>query len=253
MRSSLVKLVPLEDEYKYTQGFRSVYAYNEETKLHIEATNSTANLSDHDVYSDMLFVDFDSFPDSAKKLAIHLNNMKVKYYVYVSGNRSFHFHIPIVPMYGKDVPFSQKQWIINNSENADLSFYHSSGQFRLIGTKHYKTGKYKGLLYDHNGSILNINVQQKPKFQPLPKCVIGSSDDTEHYELMLLSVKYYEGNRRNTLFKIIMEGLRVGIPTKQLIYDAIMWGRDLPTPLSDMEVTIFIEPMIRKHREDYNE
>lgn len=248
IRLDKIKLVPLSNLPLYTQGFRSVYAYTDETKEYILKENSTAGLEDHDVYSDTLFVDFDNQPESSKAFAIHLNNMGIKYDVYHSGNRSFHFHVHLVKMFGKDVPYSQKEWMKNNSTNSDLSFYHTSGMYRLVGTIHFKTRKPKVLLYSHQGKLLDISKVNKPTFHHIEVSDDYIERSHEDYDYMLFMRYLSEGNRRNHMFKIAMKGIEVGISDAQIISDCIWFNHRLHLPLDDIDVIQYLEPILRRHR-----
>lgn len=199
-----VKLVPLENKHAYT-GFRSVYAYTEDTKNNIELRGNTRELKDP-VYSDELLLDFDDNKQAADELAMWLTCQGYTHSKWFSGNRSIHIHVDIEPMFGVDVPTQQKQWVSKHAPKADTSFYHHCGVYRLPWTWHEKNlGNRKEKINAFVGTKLCINenvsniLKSSPKFQETKK-------SKKELTQMLHSLYFRQvgaGERRPTIFKLV--------------------------------------------------
>lgn len=184
-------------------GFRSVYLYNKETYNKIVEQNAVRKLDRYPVYSDTLFVDFDDGDNSIDNLKSILSHSNIAWKMYFSGSKGYHFHIPIKPMYGRYVPFSQKQFIKGLGINtADTSIYKHTGLFRLPGTWHQVTGNKKELIEEQEGTILHI-----PYIEPQEQVAVATG---EIGELLAALNRCYEyttsepgpGHRHNSLLSI---------------------------------------------------
>ena len=155
-RNTQIRLVRASELSEYT-GFRSVYGFDESVSDMIEYLGSTAGLDDFPVYSDVLLVDFDDEWKAADRLAEKLKRWGTGYKRYHSGGRSAHFHIPIRPLKGLDIPHRQKLWMEKHAPRADMSIYNKSSLFRLEGTYHRKyPGECKRLVEEFEGELLEI-------------------------------------------------------------------------------------------------
>lgn len=137
------------------EGFQSVFGVSLDTARELYRLGSRAGFCG-EVYCDTLLVDFDDTPEQAKAAEEFFEKAGIAFLKYDSGNRSIHFHVPIVPMTGENVPFSVRSWVLTNLPGADLSFYHHQGMYRLPGTRHQKTGRRKTLLRKSIGTRLRI-------------------------------------------------------------------------------------------------
>lgn len=199
------KLVPLRDAHLHT-GFRSAFAYPEPVAKLIAQSGSTAGLRGQPVYADVLLMDFDNIDPSVFR--DWLVQQGIAFDRYDSGNRSIHFHIPLQPIEGVWVPQACKQWVEAHSiVQADTSFYHPAGQFRLPGTYHTKNpGRCKELLESVPGKLLVL--------EPSAPAVVleleheADEEPTQFYAALLLPAN--EGDRRPTVFRLAVAGLRSG-------------------------------------------
>ena len=78
------------------QGFQSVFGYPEETQQIIAKQGNTRDIAHLPVYCDTMFVDFDDKDVEANQFRNSLCECGIGYTMYESGNRSFHFHIPVL-------------------------------------------------------------------------------------------------------------------------------------------------------------
>lgn len=182
-------------EVQSKTGFRSVYGFP------IKPVSSKG-LKEHEVFSDVLFLDFDDGETgNCVRACSLLDSHQIGYDMFTSGSKGVHFHIPIQAMQGKSVPFSQFQFVKGLDLGADLSLYRASSLIRLEGTVHAKTGKKKTKIKTVSGSRLEIDLVEPPT-----KFVQMLVPETDAYETAF--VKYItnmystpaEGTRTNTLW-----------------------------------------------------
>lgn len=143
------------------KGFRSVYLYPAEAVRHMIEKGAVRGINQFPVYSDTLFVDFDDGDASIEKMIKILESAGVAYEMFFSGSKGYHFHVPIKPMFGTNVPYSQKQFILGlGISSADTSIYKHTGLFRLPGTWHQVTGNPKESIRKNPGKELTIPLVQ---------------------------------------------------------------------------------------------
>jgi hypothetical protein len=229
-RSGAPRLVPLEDQHKYT-GFRSVYCYNSDVKALIDSRGSTADLREYPVYSDTLFVDFDNTDSSAFKQYLIEQNIAFKHFD--SGNRSDHYHIEIESICGVWVPTSQKAWMKEHAPDADLSFYHPSGVYRLPRTYHAKTGKPKKLIAEYAGSLLIIPQAE----QEQTEVEIQEGGDKTTLAMLLLASRG-EGKRRPHLFQLAVASLECGHSYEEALSNLEFWNSRMSSKPHEPQVLI---------------
>lgn len=218
-RTGPIRLVPLAEVDQHT-GFRSVFCYSDEVADLIRESGSTRELQGVSVYSDTLFVDFDNQDPGPFRQA--LVERGVGFQAYDSGNRSCHFHIPVEPMEGPWVPLAQKQFMKGLAPEADLSFYHAAGQYRLPRTYHSKTGRPKTLIEQVEGKLLVI-----PKTEPREfRISLAGSDASEEYLHLLLTQRAAVGARSMHLFKIAITGAELGKTPEDVLDDLRYWNEN---------------------------
>ena len=233
------KLVPLADREKHT-GFTSVYGYMEDVVDHIETTGRTAGLGRFRVYSDMLYLDFDNNEEAAWAIQPALSNYK--YEAFTSGNRSIHFHIPIEPMYGMNVPYSQKEFVKSLTDKADMTIYHHSAMYRLAGTIHRKTGNPKTKIFARTkGDILvveNLPMRAAQHYGTSPR------PDTNYNDMLgnLLYSRAFEGFRHQKAMNIALACQKSGKTGDQARTYLLKWNdtRCFP-PKSEVELNKIVK------------
>lgn len=237
-RTGAPKLVSYGAKYQHV-GFTSVYGYPLEAQKHIESTSSTRGLSKFAVYSDTLYVDFDNEEEAAENLEMYLLVHGYAFERYHSGGRSIHFHIPIVPMYGINVPHSQKLWIERYAPKADVSIYRHTGLYRLPGTYHVKNpGNKKRMEVAHNGPT-------KLKIENVPRGVtVQEEEEVQNPEFFynvlgkLLHRRMDQGGRHKHAFKIAMAGKAAQLPRDRVESLLRMWNNTNCFPSKeDWEIT----------------
>jgi hypothetical protein len=229
MRHGRIELVPV-DELEGLRGFRSVYEFNEDIAKEIQQRNSTAGLRGVPVYSDTLFLDFDDAATAATKFKELLIDKNYAYDEYTSGNRSVHFHVYIEPMEGPNVPYYQKSWVKKHAPNADISFYHPAGIYRLPLTFHSKRpGFRKQLLSSRGGDRLKI-----PTDIPVPKRPVYNPGESSTKSLTIFMDMLYkpqaEGNRTPYMCKLLGCARLAGLTGEQALDYILMWNSDHAKP-----------------------
>jgi len=227
-RNGPPKLVPLSEVHNY-RGFRSVFAWNEVLTEHVNATGSTRDMRGMPVYCDVVLVDFDN--TDPHEFISYLDTARIGYEVYDSGNRSVHVHIPIEPIEGEWVPRAVKHFVRQHAPNADLSFYHQAGMYRLPGTYHKKTGRSKELVNSVCGDKLIIT---EPAVQPLPVRDADASTVPEDFYMCLLR-RRGPGQRSPHIWLLARMACDIGLSREDAMLALIWWNDRFADPPQDMQ------------------
>lgn len=213
------RLVPLADVGKYT-GFRSVCAYDDETAELIREQGSTRFLRGRPVYADVLLVDFDNTDPSPFRN--YLRSAGLAFEEYDSGNRSAHFHIPLVPIFGAWVPEAMKRFMKEHGPTADMSFYHPAGQYRLPGTYHAKRpGRCKTLIAKSDGQPLTLEPPLKHKELSFE---FAENEDAEAQLFLLITQAKGEGHRSMHLWRIAATAAEAGRTFDEALEHMRFWN-----------------------------
>ena len=135
--------------------FCSVYAVRREDAEAIESTSGTAAGFKGIVWSQKLWVDFDTY-EAAAEAEKTLDKLGVGYVVYDTGGRGKHIGINRDAKPSHTLPGQDKAWVQANLSGADLSLYWHLHLIRLPGTVHEKTGKPKKLVSRKEGSSIQL-------------------------------------------------------------------------------------------------
>ncbi|MDB4725822.1 hypothetical protein OAF54_00205 [bacterium] len=235
------------DDIEGMVGRRSVYEFPRETcewvmnnwseKYQCHGSFNGLVAANLPVYSDMLFMDVDDDPESARKYIECLKKWDITHGVWDSGNRSVHIHIQCEPQEDSRVPVSQKrfveEWGASIGASTDTSFYHAAGLYRLPGTIHEKTGKPKVCVGGHWGSPLSYELVDIQRY-PVP-------DDSEQllasvWRLLLTPIG--AGGRHFHVFKIASNAARLGWPVDKILTHTLAWNswQDTPFRLTSDEI-----------------
>lgn len=229
-RNGTPKLVPISEVGKYT-GFRSVYAYPKAMADHIRSTGRTSDMRDQSVYSDTLFMDFDDVDPVGFR--DWLKYFGVAYEEWDSGNRSVHFHITIEPMFGSHVPYSQKLWVKEHAPQADITFYHPAGQYRLPRTFHKKNpGHCKKLVYKQTGSKLYIPERE----QEFENYLFNFEEGNKSQFFTMLLVPKDQGHRQPYIWQMATVAAESGIDLHSAFEAISWWNSTLACPAHPEQV-----------------
>ncbi len=205
-------------------GFRSVYSYPNYVRDHIEQQKSTAGLEWAEVYSDCLFMDFDNQPDAAREMVQFLVDEDYQHEAWDSGGRSVHLHIPIVPIVGQQVPWSQRVWVQRHAPKADVSFYTHAGQYRLAGTRHEQTGRRKTLTHEMPGRVLQLPMVERPGTDFTYRSSGGMGHLAESTFFAQLLRHKGEGERRVFAWHLAKLGKAAGLSIDDVMSKVLWWN-----------------------------
>jgi hypothetical protein len=230
-RSGPPRLIPLADVDGQT-GFRSIVAYPEDVAQLIRDQGGTANLRGQPVYADTLFIDFDGHEPT--EFRAWLQGSGLAYTEWDSGNRSVHFHIPLVPIFGPWVTDAMRKWVKQHAPTADISFYHPAGQYRLPGTFHSKRpGQCKSLVCGREGNLLELRPAARETFAAAYQAT-GSRE--EFFRTLTQAVG--EGHRRPRAWLLATQAAECGMEFDDAVEHLLWWNGNLVDPPHEPETII---------------
>lgn len=244
-RSALPDLFKLEDT-----GYCSVYAFEESAKWAIKAQGDATGLSRFPVYSDRLWIDIDSADSTpqevervkeyTRELTRQFKTLDYSFTVWDSGSKGFHIAIVIEPMFGRDVPWSQLQYIKAAGITCDYSLYQAGRLLSNPGRLHPKTGRKKTKVFEHKGSvILSIPMLKSPDKPDLDSDSLTDSD-MARIALNRLSCMIQDaplpGMRHTTMWSVASQCLEAGLKY-DLVFGLLCWVNKMnPSPKDEAEV-----------------
>lgn len=207
-----------EQELADMSGFRSICKYQPEDAQEAKDNRSTRILKGRVLYIDTLFLDFDDCEKDANNFHRWLKDEDVSYERFNSGNRSVHFHIPVVVPPSPHAAYTCKQYVKELTHNtADTSYFHHAGLFRLTGTVHEKTGNPKVLLETGGVSPLEFSlVEPANKFLVLDTDLDLLQVVMLNYESMLFNGPT-PGHRHMKLWQIGKDMSQAGLSVSTAI------------------------------------
>lgn len=225
--------------------FRSYFGYPEWVWKLIEAQGNSSGLGDLPVYCNEIVIDVDEDSEvgAVRRGLLQLGVFFMEY----SANRGLHFAIPIYPVMGVNVVHSIKMWLLSwiEAEQIDMSMLHPSGQIRLAGSVHEKSGLKRSLLRTVPGSILMLEQKIRPPIYVRDATGVDDGimrDWSNAQYTKALRVGQLSGNRYPYLFKFIKLGLDAGISGKVLLRDALLWNTLCKPPHNQY----YIEDMVTR-------
>lgn len=231
-RSSKIKLVTKEELTNLT-GFQSIYGFPPDVATKVLDQGGTWGMRSLKLYSDTLFLDIDDNDELANRIQQHLENQEIGHEMYFTGNRGYHFSIPIVPMLGVSVPLDQKRWVNHYFKGVDTSIYKTSGLIRLPGTYHTSNpGKKKVLVSSYTASEpLEIDLSTVPL--EAPKQISTDLDDAEGLLDRGWLRRDFETGRNRSIYNRAFLCSVTGIDEDRaiellLMYNSIMVSPSLP-------------------------
>lgn len=240
-RSGPPRMVAL-DEVSNHSGFRTIVAYDDVVAGIIMKQGGTQNLRGFPVYADTLFLDFDDHDPT--EFRDWLKQSGLAYTEWDSGNRSFHYHIPLVPIYATWVTAAMKIWIKEHAPKADISFVHNAGVYRLPGTFHSKNaGRCKVQIASGEGKPLTL---ERPPIAVMSFDTGDAEGSIEDFFCLLLQHKS-EGHRAPHLFKMAITGAEAGLPYEETLSHLRWWNEKMTTiPRDDLTVQKQCESAYRR-------
>lgn len=169
-RGTMVPRTALADIYsRPDSGYCTAYAFDGHAAAAIRAQGDSKGLGRFPVYSDRLWIDFDAdvleeARQKARDLATFLKEQDHSFTVWFSGGKGYHVCIKIEPMKGRDVPYSQSEFVKSWNVQCDYSLYQHGRLLSNPGRLHPKTGIKKHKVMEWSGSkLLSIPVLVAPQ------------------------------------------------------------------------------------------
>ncbi len=229
-RSGKPKLVPLSDADNY-RGFRSTFAFDDEVADIIRIQGGTAGLRGFPVYCDTIFMDFDGHDPA--EFRDWIRSSGIGHSEFSSGNRSIHYHIPIVPVFGAWVPDAVKRWTLQHAPSADISYLHQAGMYRLPGTFHHKNpGACKSLLFEMSGDPVVLTEPQARELAPITRDI----EVSEEYLFTELMSKKQAGGRSLHIWKLATIAGKLGKSEAETMSILEWWNEMNCSPMHSEDV-----------------
>lgn len=228
----------LSDVQPEKAQYRSVYGFPSSTQDRITTQGHMKNLEGMMLYSDMLLIDIDDADNVEAALNI-LKELGIGYSKWTTGNRGVHIHIPIIPMTGVNVIYSQKHWLqsVGLWSLIDSSIYRPAGQFRAPGARHLKTGGIKTKLKDNTGKLLEIRMLKPPPVVHTD-WELETSTPTKEFDFYMNLLSYRSmGGRHPHMYILWMSGKKAGLDREEL-EDCIRWWNHTCTDLPHSDISI---------------
>lgn len=245
-RSALPDFFRLPDS-----GYCSVYAFSEEAKWAVRAQGDATNLSRFPVYSDRLWIDIDGADSSetevarvaayTRQLTKQFIAQDLNFSVWSSGSKGFHVCIKIIPMLGKDVPYSQLRYVQDTLKVvSDFSLYQHARLLSNPGRLHPKTGRRKTKVYEHQGTtILSIPMLVAPSKLDVDSDSLTDSDlGRIGFQRLAAFIQDtpLAGMRHTKLWSLASGLLEAGMSRELVFMNCSYVNKFLPDPKTDEEV-----------------
>lgn len=167
-------------------GFCSVYSFSEVAALDIIAAGNSAGYSRYTPASDWLVIDLDDGDKQLQKAIDTLLGMGLRFQVWSSGGKGYHFIVPHQFLEDKALPYSHRRFVENLGLVADWSLYGAHSLVALPGRIHTKTKIKKILIHSYEGALLElplVPVPDRPEFR------VTAVSDTEQRLIGIAKLK----------------------------------------------------------------
>lgn len=243
IRYGAPQLIKFSEQYG-KNGFISLFGFPEPVTQLIQKQRGTFGLATTKLYSAMVYLDFDNADEAARASERWLRDRSIIYALYNTGNRGWHVHIPIVPLYEIGVVERIKEFVGKTFPGADMGIYKSSGIIRIPGTQHAKTGHRKvQVRCNLQGTLLSVPVatRQTPVYQY--DAEDGHAGVKLDQAMMLFGI---QGEMKNTAYKIAGYAKKAGKDSHEASELLHLWSNTMcPSPLKDFEISGIITSAFR--------
>lgn len=223
-------------------GFRSIYGFAKEACDYFRNIGSVRGAKHFSVFGDELFIDIDNNDEEAGRISDVLTEMGLGFSVYNSGGKGYHIVLKHQPIFDRNLPYSQKEWVRKQGFKSDMCLYTQNHLIRLPRTRHAKTGRYKELEHKVEGALIDLQLVQ----EPAKVYANGSSDFEFSLEEFagiisrIASEPPRPGERNNKMFSLCAGILSCGLKFSTVKDIVENLNSSFPDPLEDSElVTIF--------------
>jgi hypothetical protein len=199
------------------EGFTSLYSVTLETANAIRQAGTTAGFKGT-VWSERLWLDVDSY-EEAEKVERKLYEMELDFVGYDSGGKGAHFGILRSNPPSHLLPSQDRSWATTHFPQCDSSIYTHLHLFRLPGTLHEGSGRYKELVTEHKGGALSVpSVEFALKSSQSFESVKLDESVFDNLKVMANTVPEFNGQRHARLVK-----LAYALKEKNVSIDIAYW------------------------------
>lgn len=237
-------------------GYCSVYAFDAAAAFAIRSQSNSQGLGRFPVYSDRLWIDIDAANSTTEEiervkaytrtLTRQFQELGFSFTVWDSGSKGFHIAIKIEPMFGKDVPWSQLQFVQHSLKvSCDYSLYQHGRLLSNPGRVHPKTGRKKSKVFEHAGTtVLSIPIVNAPERLDVDSDSL-TDKDLARIGLARLSSLIFDapmpGMRHTQFWSVASQCLEAGLKS-ELVFGLLCWINKMsPTPKDESEVRRAVE------------
>jgi hypothetical protein len=187
-----------------------------------------AGIDNAPVYSDCLFIDFDS-RSGVLEMERYLRSTGIGYSRWATGRRGAHLHIDIEPMRGVHVPQSQLEWVRTRFDGhidgiVDDTTFRKTSIIRLPGTWHEKNpGRRKERLYNVVGNRLVIPALSEPPVGSIKKKDIPDTKGAADFWLAMITRKGEPG-RNQRVYSLGCLARECGLSHEKGLEAVIHWA-----------------------------
>lgn len=230
-------------------GYCTVFAFDKFAAEAIRAQSNSQGLGRFPVYSDRLWIDIDrdnlSEANAYTKIVANiLKRLDYSFSVWESGGKGYHVCVKISPMFGHDVPHSQRCFVETLQLQCDYSLYQHGRLLSNPGRIHPKTKKKKSKVWEYIGSVQpSIPIVQAPIKSVIETDLLTNED--------LIRLAYSRlgsflldaplpGNRHTAIWSIAMQMFEAGMPHELVLHTMLFLNSQLPSPKSKEEVCLAI-------------
>lgn len=231
---------------KIDKGYCTLYHFNQLDSEAVTASGCSRGLGAFSVRSNVLMIDIDrDTPSEANKALsealIEVRKLNAPTKVWFSGKKGYHIGIRIEEMIGKDVPYSQHEFVKQLQIPYDESLYQHARLLSNEGRIHPDTGKPKKL-------IDSFNLDKPRLFIPMVKDTSTKKEEVEtwsdvdelHIGLARLMISIEnglpEGARHTTFWSISSQLHRAGLQENTILDLMINLNNTLRNPKDEQEV-----------------
>ena len=180
----------------------------------------------------LILIDIDK-SENVEKVKSLIDNLGIGYEIWTTGNRGCHIHIPIKPMLGVNVVYSQKHWLesVGLWALVDRSIYRPAGLFRAAGAVHSLTKKTKRMLSAHKGKLLEIRMLVPPPVTENNDWDLEETDPSRLFNFFMNLLACRDmGDRHTHMYILFKSGQSAGLPRDE-IEDCIRWWNQTMTEM----------------------
>lgn len=236
-------------------GYCTVFRFDQVAALAIRAQGNSQGLSRFPVYSDRLWIDIDRDDVEvakvyAREVAAQFKAKDYTFSVWFSGGKGYHLCVKIEPMWGLDVPHSQKVYVESLGLKCDYTLYQHGRLLSNPGRLHPKTGIKKHKVMEHEGkTLLTIPMVAAPDRTVIDRSELAQSDIGKlAFSRLggLLAFPPEAGGRHQALWSAAMQMVEAGMSEEMIVMNLEYVNQFFPDPKPRSEICRAVQQAINQ-------